>query len=299
MRTLFILVLFIIWSTALSAQERLLQANGRTFRVFMKGFENRTPGTPAVIFENGLGVDLSHWNTILDSVARFAPVFAYDRTGTGESERIFRMPTIQSISNDLKALLQSAHVDPPYILVGHSLGGVFIRAFAGYFPGDIAGLVFIDPADFLETSDDWRTLLKDMGVSHVRIEEMMRARLYGNPKVDSANFGVWSEAQLLASLRKSDFKELNALPVPTVPIYFFVGGKFEVPRNNWSKDFDHPKFFLVKTSRNVDRWEQFVYKYSSGGAVIYLTDCGHFVHRDNPESVIGNLRVMFNSLNRK
>jgi hypothetical protein len=58
---------------------------------------------------------------------------------------------------------------------------------------------------------------------------MLRERLYQTPQVNSLNFGPWSESQVLSALRQTDFNEVNDLPLPTVPVYFFIGGKFEVP----------------------------------------------------------------------
>jgi pimeloyl-ACP methyl ester carboxylesterase len=275
------------------AQERRVCVKGTCFNVWSKGLEQRKAGQPVIILENGWGVDMFHWGTIWDSLAVTAPVFAYERAGVGKSDKNFRTPTIHIIATELHELLAAASVPPPYLLVGHSLGGVFIRAYAGYFPNEVSGLVFIDPADFLEKNDDWRTLMVDMGVGEKRVNEIMEARMH--PKrtpIDSARYGPWSEGFLLAEIRAAEFKELNALPVPQVPILFVVGGRFELPPAQWSKDFDHPKFFIEKTNRNVKRWNNFIYSSKKGGSLIYLTNCGHFVHRDDPASTIANIRLM-------
>jgi pimeloyl-ACP methyl ester carboxylesterase len=285
--------LVLVCSLTANAQERRVCVKGRCFNIWSKGFEHRQPGAPAIILENGLGVDMFHWDTIWDSLAVSAPVFAYERAGVGKSDKNFRTPTIHIIASELHELLAAASIPPPYLLVGHSLGGVFIRAYAGYFPGEVSGMVFIDPADFLEKNDDWRTLMHDMGVGDKRLNEIMDARIH--PKktpIDSARYGPWSEANLLAEVRAAEFKEVNALPTPQVPILFLVGGKFEVPPAQWSKDFDHPKFFVEKTSRNVKRWNNFIYTSKAGGALLYLTNCGHFVHRDDPASTVANIRLM-------
>ncbi|RCR65974.1 alpha/beta fold hydrolase [Larkinella punicea] len=183
-----------------------------------------------------------------------------------------------------------------YVLVGHSMGGLYARAFAGFNPNDIAGLVFIDPADFTETKEDWNTIFRRIGVPEKRIDEMLYARLYQPAKVDSVRFGPWSEGQVLAALRRTDFAEVTRLPVPNVPIYFFIGGRFEVAPERRSTDYDHTKFFEVRTNVNIERWRKFIYSSSKGGALIYLSNSGHYLHRDDARAVIGTLKMLLENL---
>lgn len=296
MRTIFILYL-----TALSfisfGQEKSVTVNGSNYNVFVKGFENRGENVPAIIFENGMGVDLGNWKKILDKVSLFAPVFAYDRAGIGKSDKVFKMPTAQFVSENLHEILKTLKIAPPYILVGHSLGGVYIRSFAGFYPNEISGLIFVDPADFTETKNDWNNIFRTMGLPEKKIEEMLQNRLYQQrPKVDSAHFGPWSERQILNELRKTDFAEISKLPFPNVPIYFFVGGKFDVPPAQRSKDYDQETFFHIKNNSNIERWKKLMYSSGKGGTLIYLTNAGHYVHWDDPASVCNNIRTMFEGL---
>ncbi len=78
---------------------------------------------------------------------------------------------------------------------------------------------------------------------------------------------------------------------------FFIGGKFEVPLELRSKDFDQEKFFAVRTNINIERWKKFIYSSNKGGSLIYLSKSGHYVHRDDAKAVIGNLKIMLESLN--
>lgn len=296
MRTVFLLYLITI-SFFSTAQEKLVTVNGNNYHVFVKGFENRGKNVPAVIFENGMGVDLGNWKKILEQVSSFGPVFAYDRAGIGKSDKVFKMPAVQFVSENLHEILKTLKIAPPYILVGHSLGGVYIRSFAGFYPNEISGLVFIDPADFTETKNDWNAIFRTMGVPEKKIDEMLYNRLYQQKTtVDSMNFGPWSERQILNDLRKTDFAEVSKLPLPNVPIYFFVGGKFEVPPAQRSKDFDQEAFFHIKNNANMERWKKLMYSSGKGGALIYLTNAGHYIHWDDPASVINNIRIMYEGL---
>jgi pimeloyl-ACP methyl ester carboxylesterase len=287
---------FLISSLTTYAQEKLVKANGHSFHVSIKGLEKRKPNEPILIFENGLGMGLGNWDLVMDELARFAPVFAYDRAGVEKSEKVYQMPTVKLVAENLKAILTTLTIPPPYILVGHSMGGLYARGFAGFYPNDIAGLVFIDPADFTETKEDWNSIFRRIGVPEKRIDEMLYERLYQPSKVDSLRFGPWSEGQVLAALRRTDFAEVTNLPVPNVPIYFFIGGKFEVPPERRSNDFDHTKFFEVRTNLNIERWKKFIYSSSKGGALIYLSNSGHYLHRDDARAVISTLKMVVENL---
>ena len=258
----------------------------------------RKPGTPVLIFENGHGVGLGNWDTLLEPLAQVAPVFAYDRAGVEKSDVQYKMPTINQVAENLKSILATLHIAPPYILIGHSLGGVYIRGYAGLYPNEIKGLVFIDPADFTETKEDRNILLRDLGVAPKRIDELAQERFYKKSAVDSLHFGPWSEGEVLRNLRQTDFVELSQLPLPKVPTYFFIGGKFEVPVERWSKDFNQPSFFALRTSRDMERWKRLLYTSGNDGSLIFLTKSGHFVHRDDPKAVIGNIKIMIDQVTK-
>lgn len=280
------------------SQEKMVNVNGINYHVSTRSLEQRKPGQPVLVFENGMGMGLGNWNTVSDSLAINAPVFLYDRQGVEKSEKVFELPTAQKIAANLKLLLTELKIEPPYVLVGHSMGGVYVRAFAGYYSNDVAGLVFVDPADFTETKADWNQIFRSIGVSEKQIDEMLVKRLYTPSKVDSLRYAAWSEGQVLTDLRKTDFAELISLPIPQVPILFFVGGKLEVPIERRSREYDHERFFEVKNSSNMLRWRRFIHTSSKGGALIYLSNSGHFVHRDDAAMVIGNIRLMLNALGK-
>lgn len=88
------------------------------------------------------------WKTVQHGVSAFAPVCRYDRMGVGDSDRI--VPPEQSIDEivaDLHTLLANAGVKPPYVLVGHSIAGIYARQYETLYPTEVAGFVFVDSAD--------------------------------------------------------------------------------------------------------------------------------------------------------
>jgi pimeloyl-ACP methyl ester carboxylesterase len=99
---------------------------------------------PTVILEAGGGASSLVWGRVQGELAAFARVCAYDRAGIGWSEPSGRPPTTINISEDLRRLLERAGLAGPYVLVGHSLGGLYAQAFAFRYPDLVAGLVLVD-----------------------------------------------------------------------------------------------------------------------------------------------------------
>ena len=89
---------------------------------------------PTVVLEAGLGGMSSVWAWIQPEIAKFSHVVSYDRAGLGWSEANATPKTAMQVALRLRALLQGSNIPPPYILVGHSMGGFFIRVFADLFP---------------------------------------------------------------------------------------------------------------------------------------------------------------------
>ncbi len=101
-------------------------------------------GSPVVILENGLGH--SAWSLVQDQLARTTRTCAYDRAGMGFSDEGPRPRDASAVAADLHALLPAAGLKGPYVLVGHSIGGFFVRMYADLFPDEVAGLVLVDPS---------------------------------------------------------------------------------------------------------------------------------------------------------
>ena len=103
-------------------------------------------GKPIVILEAGLGASHRVWRKVDSSVRRFTRVVSYDRPGYGKSDSCSHARDACTVARELKEALTKAELGPPYVLAGWSLGGAFVRVFAGMYPNDVAGLILLDPA---------------------------------------------------------------------------------------------------------------------------------------------------------
>jgi pimeloyl-ACP methyl ester carboxylesterase len=104
-------------------------------------------GGPAVVFCPGAGLIGLDFLNIHEAIFSFTTSVIYDRAGTGWSDAAPLPRTAAQVADELRALLAVAKVDPPFLLVGHSLGGAYARRFAQRYPAETAGLILLDPAD--------------------------------------------------------------------------------------------------------------------------------------------------------
>lgn len=117
----------------------------------------RNPAARAtVVFENGSRATLGGWNKVIDAVSPSATVFAYNRPGYANSEPTSTPRDGATIVEELRATLKRKGLAPPYVLVGHSLGGLYMQLFARRYPQEVKGLVLVDalyPRTVKKTAD--------------------------------------------------------------------------------------------------------------------------------------------------
>ena len=117
-------------------------------------------GAPTVVLEAGAGLDSSDWAPIQDEVARETRVCSYDRPGLGRSEALPDDGLAdEDVAPHLRSVLEKAGEEPPFVLAGHSMGGLYVRLFAAEYPGDVAGLVLVDSVSGGERSLGRRPLV--------------------------------------------------------------------------------------------------------------------------------------------
>lgn len=104
-------------------------------------------GVPVVVCDSGAGGFALDWHLVQQAVAQFTQIVVYDRAGYGWSDAGPLPRDAEQCVKELHALLGAAKIPPPYILVGHSVGGLHVQLYASRYPADIAGIVLVDTAD--------------------------------------------------------------------------------------------------------------------------------------------------------
>jgi pimeloyl-ACP methyl ester carboxylesterase len=117
----------------------LIDVGGHRLHIHSQG-----SGGPAVIIDAGLSAASWECESFAGRIAGFTQVCTYDRAGYGWSDPGPRPRTSQQVVAELRALLQRAQIKPPYILVGHSWGGLNVRLYASQYPNEVVGLVLLD-----------------------------------------------------------------------------------------------------------------------------------------------------------
>jgi pimeloyl-ACP methyl ester carboxylesterase len=117
----------------------LVDVNGHLMHINCAG-----EGSPTVILEAANGGMSAHWAQVQQQVAQTTRVCAYDRAGLGWSEPGPEPRDARQVSGELQALLEGAGIEGPYVLVGHSYGGLYARMYAARYPDKVAGVALVD-----------------------------------------------------------------------------------------------------------------------------------------------------------
>jgi pimeloyl-ACP methyl ester carboxylesterase len=112
---------------------------GRSLHLYCAG-----SGATTVLLENGLGGNYSQWRPVQTAIAQFARVCSYDRAGIGWSDPADRATRATFVTEDLHRLVVAKNLTPPFVLVGWSAGGVFVRDYLAKYPDGVIGVVFVE-----------------------------------------------------------------------------------------------------------------------------------------------------------
>jgi pimeloyl-ACP methyl ester carboxylesterase len=102
-------------------------------------------GEATVILENGVGGPLENWGLVQPAVSQFARTVSYDRAGVGLSEKGPLPRDGRRIATELHEALRAAAIQPPYVMVGASFGGPYVRIFTAMYPDEVSAMVLVDP----------------------------------------------------------------------------------------------------------------------------------------------------------
>lgn len=229
-------------------------------------------GGPLVVFVSGLGDGMDSWLPVLDSVRRFARVLAYDRSGIGDSPPVAELRTAGRIARELDELLAVLDEKGPVIVVGHSLGGLYVRAFAAQTKVPVRGALLLDPTP-ASFADSQRVILGDSGFRAFR--ERVAGQLRG---------GALAEWQGLdASAAEAGRSAWPTLAAATL----FSSGRLGSGDPKLG-----PRIKTVWLALHDAEAEALHARH------VVLAEAGHYIHRDAPEQVLGELRRIIQASDR-
>lgn len=130
---------FLTWKST-DSMPKQISVGEHSLRVLVQG-----QGSPAVVFETFGAGFLEHMNKVEPHIRRFTTTVVYDHAGAWGSEPGPKPRDANQIARELHTLLKKSDVSPPYLLVGFSFGGPYVRVFADRYPENVAGLVLVDP----------------------------------------------------------------------------------------------------------------------------------------------------------
>jgi pimeloyl-ACP methyl ester carboxylesterase len=278
-----VLALALVLAASASASAGLVTLpDGR--RIYM---ECRGSGSPTVILESGAGNggDIwsfrnpgSHQPEVLPAVARLTRVCTYDRPGTslqdGAPSRSDPVPQPRTVAQDvaeLHDLLVAAHVRPPYVLAGHSFGGMILRLFAGTYPHQVRGFVSIDAAEEIYYGA-YLSLLTPEQINQPDLEV----------SVQSAAAEMW-QARVDKPLR----------PMPMIVLEHSrdrrrVPNPFGLP----------PDFPILQLEQAFEASQNDLASLVPHTRHIIATRSGHYIQLKQPELVIGSIRSVVGQARR-
>jgi pimeloyl-ACP methyl ester carboxylesterase len=237
--------------------ERLLQVGSSRIAHVQRG---SVP--PTAVFQAGLGDGLAVWAGVLDRVGRDDSVFAHDRPGYGRSPSTEGPRDACSIASELREALRAANLPPPYLLVGHSIGGLYQYAYAKLYPDEVAGLLLLDPTH----PEHWATMQQRAPGAAAVVNTLRRTMFSGAMRREFDDQAVCLD-------------RLRTLKPPAAPLRMLVRSRFELVELGAFQT-------LVRDLER--RWQDLL-----PGLVRREVDgSGHYIQKDRPDIVAQELRAL-------
>lgn len=269
----------------------LIPVNGFKVETVTYGLEHNQKGKPVIVFENGRGTDFEYWLPIIKEVSKENATFAYNRPRIGGSEDDNQIPTIDHIAEILRQLLLAQGLNPPYILVGHSWGGACIRYFASLHPEEIAGLIFVDPHDFVKNEGGGRLPYQQIGLKESQIDSLFAEYdKWADEYMAQGPKFVVEEMKAQREFSKTGFNLCNRNPLPDVPVHFIMAGGYPVIPEQTASLYDQEKMFRINNAIKMKSWLEQInpLKY---GKFIYCSSSGHIIQKDDPDVIISSIKL--------
>lgn len=289
-RAIYVLAAVCFWLQALNSYpQKLIDVGGFKLHLYEMGqqYENK----PTVVLDTFLGGNVLEWSLVQSEVAEFAHVCSYDRAGLGWSEASPSPRSSLYIVEELRTLLRNANIQPPYILVGHSSGGINMRLFVNRYPEEVFGLVLVDSSH--EEQLDKILALKDR---------------FNPPVLNSQSNLNWLPAALHSLYQELDASSQAHIATKAERKYFQQSAH-ELQQSVNALE-DKPLVVITRGTKVLDQapaerlpyelalhalWMDFqkdLVAKSKHGKQIIAPGCGHMIQRERPDIIIAAIKEM-------
>jgi pimeloyl-ACP methyl ester carboxylesterase len=234
--------------TGLETNQRANPAEGQ-FAYRLEG-----SGSPIVVFQSGLGDGADTWAKVFSSVAVKTSAIAYDRLGYGASASPRNSRDPCTIASEQRAMLKAIDAQGPFVLVGHSFGGLYQYVYAKLYPEDVAALILVDATH----PDQWKQMQEDAPATATAMKGM------------SFFFGATMKGEFAD--QAVCMERLDKQPL-RVPVKLLVRSNFSVLERG---GFENMVLKLQK------EWQTL----TSANRIEKIEDTGHYIQKDKPEAVL-------------
>lgn len=295
------------------APGELVEVDGNRMHIRCEG-----TGSPTVVMEAGSGDCSLSWALVQQNVSAFSRVCTYDRQGYAWSDPVPGPLTASNVTGRLHTLLSRANVSPPYVLVGHSLGGVYVRYYTHRYPDEVAGMVLVDPGSewqMIRTGDDFAreqkaaigmktSLLRGMGKEAANgtfAKNLSLVQNYCNPKLPAYEYhafqALWatepsfweacavegeSGFSIWEEVSRENITSLGNIPLIVISSGQDMGFSADPKKNRYANT-------VFRTLQKEMAAESLQGKY------FIASDSSHYIQIDEPDLVTGAIRSVVNA----
>ena len=252
-------------------------------------------GNPTVVIDAGLGDWSTMWAWVQPEVAKITRVCTYDRAGSGWSEPGLLPRNAEQYAKELHTLLHKANIQGPYVLVGHSLGGLPVRVFVHLYPSEVAGVVLIEsmsPAQFTQSSNTARSQTASKSHSFTVLPALARA---GAVRLAAKPLGLVPH---LPEEVKNAYLSRLVLPTFLQAMTDEAQGMPESGEQAGAvKTFgDLPLIVLTSGLNNTpagwQSWQKELLQLSSNSRQVIANNSGHNIEIDQPDAAVAAIGQM-------
>lgn len=234
---------------------------------------SKTSGTTAsIVLVSGYGSELATWEKLYKALSPGSTVFSYNRAGTGSSENISGPRDAKTIALEMRAVLEANNIKPPYVLVAHSMGGIYARIFYHLNPTNVKGIVLIDATH--ENQLDSLLSMIPQSERDMAITEIKAANDHALSLMPAGSLKEEFRANFL-----TNYQQIRQYPaIGNIPVYVITSTKITA---------ENPQM-VADVHRALH--QQWANNAGANGRFVTTSNSGHYIHVEEPGIVAEGIR---------